>query len=226
MKILVVEDEKRIADNLKKGLELEGFIADTVNNGQDGYDYAVSENYNLIILDRMLPKLDGLELCKNLRRDGIVTPILMLTAKGEVQDRIAGLNAGADDYLPKPFAFEELISRVKALLRRSPQLKVTNLQVADLILNSDRYTVTRSNKEINLTHHEYNLLRFLMNHPNIIHNKEKIIDSVWHFDSNILPNTVEATIKNLRKKIEKTFPNLPPIIYTFRGLGYQLKTHV
>lgn len=227
MKILVIEDERRIADSLKKGLELEGYLVDVVYDGQSGYDYASTENYNLVVLDRMLPCIDGLTICQKLRSDGVSTPIIMLTAKGEVQDRVEGLNAGADDYLPKPFSFDEFLSRVKALLRRPKKIDQKEvITQGGLVLNKNTFSVSRNNINTPLTHHEFHLLHFLMTHPNTILSKEKIIDNVWHFDADILPNTVEATIKNLRKKIEKPFKNSPQIIFTYRGLGYQLKNNV
>lgn len=226
MKILVIEDEKRIADSLKKGLELEGFSADVSYNGSEGFDLASTGDYNLLILDLMLPDMGGLTITTKLRQSGSTLPILILTAKGQVSDKITGLNSGADDYLVKPFSFEELVSRVKALLRRPNYLVSDILKSGDLSLNKNTFQVERFKKNISLTHHEFALLSFLLSHPNTIVSKEQIINKVWNFDADILPNTVEATIKNLRKKIEKPFPHKPQIISTHRGLGYQIKKHV
>lgn len=226
MKILVVEDEKRIADSLKKGLELEGFSVDVVYDGNKGFDLASTGEYSLLILDLMLPGQDGLQVTSSLRSLQSNVPILILTAKGQVSDRVLGLNSGADDYLVKPFSFEELVSRVRALLRRPGKINDEIVSINDISMDKSSFTVTRSNTRIPLSHHEFVLLSFLIKMANRIVSKEQIISHVWHFDSDILPNTVEATIKNLRKKIEKPFPNKPPIISTHRGLGYQIKTHV
>ncbi len=226
MKILVVEDEKRIADSLKKGLELENFLADVAYTGTEGHDLASTGDYDLLILDLMLPGMDGLTITSKLRQLGSSIPILVLTAKGQVQDRVTGLNAGADDYLVKPFSFEELVSRVKALLRRPSSLVENVIKIKSLTLNKNTFQVTRFGQNISLSHHEFALLSYLLSHPNSIISKEQIIDKVWNFDADILPNTIEATIKNLRKKIEKPFSGEPKVIFTHRGLGYQIKNHV
>ena len=226
MKILVIEDEKRSADSLKKGLELEKFLVDVAYNGLEGFDLATTGDYDLLLLDLMLPGLDGLTITSKLRQSGSDLPILLLTAKGQVQDKVNGLDSGADDYLVKPFSFEELVSRVKALLRRPGSLVENLLQSGDLTLNKNTFQVERSGRSISLSHHEFALLNFLLSHRNTILSKEQIINKVWNFDANILPNTVEATIKNIRNKIEKPFPQRPKIIITHRGLGYQVKENV
>jgi DNA-binding response OmpR family regulator len=223
MKILVMEDEKRIADNLKKGLEFEKYSVDISYNGLEGYDLASTGDYDLLVLDLMLPGLDGLTITKKLRESGSNLPILILTAKGQVQDKVAGLNSGADDYLTKPFSFEELVSRVRALLRRPNVIAKEILKSGDLSLNKNTFQVTRFGKDITLSHHEFALLSFLLSRKNSIVNKDQIISHVWNFDADVLPNTVEATIKNLRSKIEKPFPGSEKIIITHRGLGYKIK---
>lgn len=222
MKILVVEDEHRIANTIKKGLEQERFIVDVAYDGNDGYDLASTENYNVIILDVMLPKLDGLTICKNLRKEGNHTPILMLTAKGQIQDKVEGLDAGADDYLTKPFSFEELLARIYALHRRPKQIVSDILKVDDLTLNMHEYTVTRADKRIQLSSKEFSLLEYLMRHAKKIVTKDQIISHVWDYDADILPNTVEVYIKNLRSKIDYPFHQKNPLIQTVRGFGYKI----
>jgi len=222
MKILVVEDEHKIANSIKKGLEQELFAVDAAYDGTQGYDFAVSEDYDLIILDRLLPGIDGITICKKLRNQHIHTPILLLTAKGQVRDKVEGLNAGADDYLVKPFAFEELLARVRALLRRPKNTITSKLRVIDLTLNTQTYEVTRMNKPISLSQKEFMLLEYLMRHVNKVITKEQIINHVWDYDANILPNTIEVYIKRLRNKIDRPFENMKPLIHTIRGFGYMI----
>jgi DNA-binding response OmpR family regulator len=222
MKVLIVEDEHHIANSLKKGLEQERLTVDVAYDGGAGYDLAVAEDYDLIILDLMLPVMDGVTICRQLRSAGKHTPILMLTAKGQVDDKVSGLNAGADDYLTKPFAFAELLARVKALTRRPSKLLNTTLNIADLALNSQTYEVTRAGEAINLSHKEFALLEYLMRHPHRIISKEQIINHVWDYDASILPNTIEVYIKNLRRKIDQPFANKPTLIQTVRGFGYKI----
>ncbi len=223
MKILIVEDEQKIANSLKKGLQQELFIVDVAYDGTTGFDLATSEEYDLIILDRLLPGIDGLEICKKLRGENITTPILLLTAKGQVSDRVEGLNAGADDYLIKPFAFEELLARIRALLRRPQNTTESNvLKVGDLSLDSSRFEVTRDQVLIQLSQKEFILLKYLMRHPNKIITKDEIMSNVWDYDSNILPNTVEVYIKHLREKIDKPFKTKKSLLKTVRGFGYKI----
>jgi len=222
MKILIVEDEHRIATTLKKGLELEHYTVDTAFDGQEGYDLASSEDYDLIILDLMLPFKDGLSICADLRKEGNHTPVLMLTAKSQVEDKILGLDTGADDYLAKPFSFDELLARVKALLRRPHHLNSETLTFEDLSLNTTTFQVARKDKDISLTNKEYLLLKYFISHPNQILTKDQIISHVWDYSSDILPNTVEAFVKKLRQKIDKPFKSSPPLIHTIRGFGYKL----
>lgn len=222
MKVLVIEDEHKIAAAIKKGLEQESYTVDVTYDGQEGFDLATTEFYNVIILDIMLPKIDGLTLCRNLRTSDVHTPVLILTAKGELDDRVSGLNAGADDYLVKPFAFAELIARVKALSRRPRKTVSAILEVNDLVLDTVSFAVTRNHKEIKLSRKEFVLLEYLMRHPGQILSKDKIIQNVWNYEADILPNTVEVYIGYLRQKIDKAFPKRPPLIQTIRGFGYQL----
>lgn len=222
MKILVVEDEHKIASLIKQGLEQEKYVVDVSFDGENGYDLASEKNYDLIILDRLLPKLDGLSVCKKLREENNHTPIIMLTAKSQIIDRVEGLNSGADDYLTKPFAFEELLARIKALSRR-PQELINNLfQISDLTLNTDTYEVKRNNKKIILSSKEFALLEYLMRNKNKILTKEQIINHVWSYDSDVLPNTVEVFIGYLRNKIDKPFDNKKNLIHTKRGFGYMI----
>lgn len=222
VRILIVEDERRIATTLKKGLVQEHFAVDLAFTGSEGLDLATNENYDLIILDLMLPEIDGIEICRRVRKQGVMVPILMLTAKGQVSDTVTGLNAGADDYLTKPFAFEELLARIKALTRRPVELQNSVLTFEDLSLDSHRYLVHRDRQQIQLSHKEFMLLDYLMRHPRTILTKQQIIDHAWDYDSNILPNTIEVYIKNLRRKIDQPFSDKPPLIQTIRGFGYRL----
>lgn len=222
MKILVVEDEHRIANLIKQGLEQEHFVVDVAYDGTNGYDLASEEYYDLIILDRLLPGMDGLTICKKLREKENHTSILMLTAKGQIADRVEGLNSGADDYLTKPFAFEELLARIKALSRRPKDTVQIQLKVDDLILDVNTYEVKRAGKLIKLSAKEFSLLECLMLHPNKTLTKKQIIDYVWSYDANILPNTVEVFIRYLRNKIDKPFSEKKDLIHTIRGFGYKI----
>ncbi len=221
MRILLIEDEHKIANAIKKGLEQENIAVDLAFEGNEGYDLASSENYDGIVLDRMLPGMDGLHIAQKLRAEKNHTPILMLTAKGQVHDRVEGLNSGADDYLVKPFAFEELLARIKALMRRPKDTLGTALIVGDLTLNTITYTVKRNNTLIQLSSKEYALLEYLMRHPNQILTKEQIIAHVWDYDADILPNTVEVYIGYLRNKVDKPYKG-PGLIHTVRGFGYKI----
>lgn len=223
MKILVIEDEQRIATYIKKGLEIKSYVVDLAYDGQEGYDLAASGEYDLIILDIMLPKLDGVTICQNLRKENIHTPILMLTAKTQIDERIAGLDAGADDYLGKPFAFGELLARLRALTRRRASKISTSLKVGDLVLDPVNYQVTRDGQPINLSKKEFALLEFLMRHQGQILNKDQLVERVWSYDSDILANTVQVYIGYLRKKVDLCFPKKPKLIKTLRGFGYKIE---
>jgi DNA-binding response OmpR family regulator len=223
MKILIVEDEHKIANSIKKGLEQENMTADVSYNGEEGYDLASDGDYDCIVLDLMLPGMDGIAVCKKLRENNIHTPILILTARGELDDKVTGLNTGADDYLVKPFAFSELLARVKALLRRPRQALSQSITIQDLQLNTSTFEVTRETTPIILSRKEFSLLEFLMRHPGRVFTKDQIIQTVWPYDSDILPNTVEVYIGYLRNKIDKPFKNKNPLIHTVRGFGYKIE---
>lgn len=222
MKILIVEDEHLIANSIKKGLEQEKYTVDIAFEGLEGYDLASSGDYDLILLDLMLPNLDGLSICKKLRQENNHTPILMLTAKSQLEDKIIGLNCGADDYLTKPFAFEELLARIRALSRRPQKTNGKVLTVGDLSLDTITFEVKRNNKNIQLSSKEYSLLECLLRHANQILNKDQLIQYVWSYESDILPNTVEVYIRNLRQKIDIPFKGKEPLIKTIRGFGYKI----
>jgi len=222
MKLLIIEDEHKIANSLKKGFEQEKYVVDLAFDGLEGYDLAFDGDYDLIILDLMLPSLDGGQICTKLRQENIHTPILMLTAKGQLQDKVEGLDSGADDYLTKPFAFEELLARVRALGRRPKQNLGMVLNCADLSMDTINFIVKRNGEIIDLTSKEFALLEYLMRHAKQTLSKDQIIAHVWDYDSDVLPNTVEAFIKSLRNKIDRPFPDSPTLIQTVRGFGYRL----
>lgn len=222
MRILVVEDEHKIAQSIKKGLEQETYAVDLAFDGEIGLDMALSEEFDLIILDRMMPEMDGIEICKRVRKKGIHTPILILTARGQVDDRVEGLDAGADDYLTKPFAFEELLARIRALKRRPSDVLNEVLAIDDLSVNTNTFEVKRAGKIIHLSSKEFSLLEYLLRHQGKIVTKEQIINHVWSYDSDVLPNTVEVYIGYLRQKIDKNLASKIPLIHTVRGFGYKL----
>jgi two-component system, OmpR family, response regulator len=222
MRILIVEDEHKIANSIKKGLTQEHYAADVSYTGSEGYDLACSETYDLILLDLMLPDMNGVDICAKLRKQNIHTPIIILTAKSQVQDKVEGLDAGADDYITKPFSFEELLARVRALVRRPKELVDTELKVSDLALNTLNYQVQREGKEIKLSSKEYSLLEYMMRNYGRVITKDELISHVWDYDADILTNTVEVYIKNLRDKIDVPFKNKKALITTVRGFGYKL----
>ncbi len=217
MKILIVEDDHKIGSSIKRGFEQESWVCDLAFDGEEGYDLALSENYDVIILDLMLPKKDGVSIALGLRKEGKNTPILMLTAKGEVNDKVLGLNSGADDYLIKPFAFEELVARVRALSRRPEQIKHSKLETANIIMDLRTQEVKQNGKSIELSKKEFQLLEYLLKNKGKIVSKDDIISHVWDYESNILPNTIEVFVKYLRNKLGKD------TIKTVRGFGYKLK---
>lgn len=216
MKILVVEDEHKIANSIKRGLEQEAYAVDLAYDGGEGFDLASSEDYDVIILDLLLPGLSGMDVCRKLRAESIHTPILMLTALGETSNKVEGLNSGADDYLVKPFAFEELLARVKALNRRPSEVKSEKLKVKSLELDTNTFEVKKSGKQIELSRKEFALLEYLMRNAGKVVGKENIIAHVWDYEADILPNTVEVFIGYLRNKIGGD------IIKTVRGFGYKV----
>lgn len=222
MKILLVEDHYGLAASTKKGLELLGNVVDVAHDGELGLDLALNEEYDVLILDRMLPKLTGLEICKKLRNKGNNSPILLLTALAETKEKVEGLDAGADDYLGKPFAFEELVARVKALSRRKRKKYVQKIQVEDLEFDTQTYMVKRSGKEIPLSKKELSLLEFMMKNVNQVFSPGELVEKVWPFDSDVTQNLAQVYIGYLRKKIDKAFPGKKSLIVTLRGLGYKL----
>ena len=204
-----------------KGSCEESYSVDIAYDGKEGLGSALVTDYDLVILDRILPGIsDGLEICKQMRKEGKNTPVLILTARDKIEDRVNGLNVGADDYLIKPFAFEELLARIKALLRRPSKNTGTILGVADLTLNTITYEVKRAHKKIELSRTEFQLLEYLMRNPDRILTKDNLIGHVWDYDADIMPNTVEVYIGYLRDKIDKSFSH--KLIHTVRGFGYKI----
>jgi DNA-binding response OmpR family regulator len=222
MHILVVEDDQRLARLLKRVLTEERHTVDLAHSGETGLELGLSAGYDLLILDLMLPDLDGTQVCRRLRADRIATPVLMLTARGAVEDRVAGLDAGADDYLVKPFAMEELLARVNALLRRRDRTleAATELRVEDLALDLLRREVRRAGRVIELTPKEFALLEYLMRNPGLALSRTQIIDHVWRYDLDAVSNVVDIYIHYLRDKIDRGFDR--PLIKTVRGIGYKI----
>lgn len=222
MRVLIIEDEHKIAVALKKALEQESYAVDISYDGDDGYAMATTEPYDISIIDRMIPgAYDGLAIVKAMRELKIHTPVLLLTAMSSVKDKTEGLDSGADDYLVKPFALEELLARVRALLRRPEHQKSAVLKVGDLTLDTINFMVKRAGKEINLTSKEFALLEYLMRNPGRPLSKDVIISHVWDYDADVLPNTVEVYIKYLRTKID--VPHTSDLIHTIRGFGYKIE---
>jgi two-component system, OmpR family, response regulator len=224
MHILVVEDEKRLAALLRRVLSEERHVVDVANDGLAGHDLATSGTYDLVILDLMLPGMSGVEICRQMRQVGVETPVLMLTARGAVEDRVAGLKTGADDYLVKPFAMEELLARVEALLRRRAKgLEAgQQLQVADLTLDLVRHEARRGESVIELTAKEFALLEYLMRNAGQVLSRTQIIDHVWRYDLDALSNVVDIYIHYLRDKVDRNHQR--PLIKTVRGVGYKIET--
>ncbi len=224
MRILVVEDEHKIARALGRALEQEKYAVDVVYDGDEGYAMATTEPYDLAIIDRMIPgEYDGLAIVKAMREAKIHTPVLILTALGTTADKTKGLDSGADDYLVKPFALEELLARVRALLRRPTEQQSVILSAGDLTLDTTTFQVTRADKEIHLTSKEFALLEYMMRNQGRPLSKETIISHVWDYDADILLNTVEVYIKYLRTKVDQPFKTAP-LIQTVRGFGYKIDT--
>jgi two-component system OmpR family response regulator len=223
MRLLVIEDEARIAQAIKRALELQHHAVDIVDDADSGLTAAIDPDYDLVILDRMLPgSIDGIAVCQQVRQQGVSTPIIMLTALGEVDDRVNGLQAGADDYLQKPFAMRELIARVQTLLRRPRQTLGTILTADDLAYDPVTFSVTRGGKPVALSAKEIKLLSYLLYNQGQVLSKDKIINHVWDDDTIIVPNTVEVYMGYLRRKLDTSFPDKPPLIHTVRGFGYRL----
>lgn len=223
MKILVVDDEVRIAQAIKQGLEQEGYAVDVEHDGEDGYNAARADEYDVIILDVMMPVMNGFEVVEKLRQEGNKTLILMLTAKDHSRDIVSGLDSGADDYLPKPFSFDVLTARVRALLRRPHEALSNVLGVDDLQLDVASHMVERSGKAIHLSSKEFAILEYLLRNKGHIMSKNNIMSHVWDFDADILPNNVEVFINYLRSKVDKPFKESRQLIETVRGFGYVIK---
>jgi DNA-binding response OmpR family regulator len=222
MRILLVEDDTHLAQFVQKGLREERYAVDWAADGEEGLDLAGHNDYDLLVVDILLPKLDGLTLCRRFRSKGGRTPILILTAQDSIQDKVAGLDSGADDYLTKPFAFAELLARVRALLRRGGPHTPTRLKAADLELDQASHRVWRAGKEIALTNKEYAILDFLLRNKNRVLTRTAIIEHVWDISYDPMTNIVDAHIRSLRAKLDRDFS--PQLITTVRGAGYMLET--
>ena len=220
MRILLVEDEQRLSNVIKKGLLEDGFAVDVAYDGEEGQYLAEGEIYDLVILDLMLPKVDGLTLCHNLRDKNIKTPILMLTAKTTIEDKVAGLDSGADDYMTKPFSFLELRSRIQALIRRSKQESSPILKVADLVLDPIKHTVTRKDKNITLTPKEFSILELLLRHKDEVVTRTMITEHAWDYNFDSMSNIVDVFVASLRRKVDKASDK--KLIHTVHGVGYRL----
>ncbi|MDX6601817.1 MAG: two-component system, OmpR family, response regulator MprA [Solirubrobacterales bacterium] len=219
-RVLVVEDDAEIADVLRRSLRQEGYEVKTSADGVDALDVATGFVPDLVVLDLGLPRLDGVEVCRRLRAEGDV-PILMLTARAETEDRVSGLDSGADDYLVKPFERQELLARIRALLRRRPPRGAASLAVADLTLNPDTREVRRGERELELTNREFELLEFLMRNERLVVSRERLLDDVWGYDPMAATNTIDVFISNLRRKLEEG--GEARLLHTKRGAGYVLK---
>ncbi len=221
MRILVVDDDRHLCSVIKRGLLEETYAVDVANDGEDGTHFAFINSYDLIILDIMMPMKDGIEVCHQLRASKINTPILMLTAKDAVEDRVRGLDAGADDYLVKPFAFSELLARIRALLRREGTSKTPELKVGDIALNTRTREVWRGDRSIELTTKEYTILEYFMRHPNVVITRTMLEEHAWDYNFESMSNLVDVYIRRLRRKIDSE--GEMSLIQTVRGAGYRLK---
>jgi DNA-binding response OmpR family regulator len=219
-RVLVVEDDAEIADVLRRSLRQEGYEVKISADGVEALDVATGFVPDLVVLDLGLPRLDGIEVCRRLRAEGDV-PILMLTARAETEDRVGGLDSGADDYLVKPFERQELLARIRALLRRRPPRGAASLSVGDLTLNPDTREVKRDNRELELTNREFELLEYLMRNERLVVSRERLLDDVWGYDPTAATNTIDVFISNLRRKLEAG--GEPRLLHTKRGAGYVLK---
>jgi heavy metal response regulator len=222
MRVLVIEDERAIAQFIRQGLSEAGYAVDVAGDGEDGLDYALAAQYDVIVLDIMLPRMDGLRLLRELRERGVKTPVILLTARDTVEDRVQGLDAGADDYVVKPFAFSELLARIRALLRRPPLQTEAVLRVDDLEMDTARHEVRRAGHPIELSPREFALLEYLMRHPSQVLTRTQIAEHVWNFDFYYESNVVDVYVGYLRRKIDRGSD--APLIQTVRGVGYGLRT--
>ncbi len=221
MRILLIEDNKRLSDSLRLSLEDDGFAVDTAFDGLDGEEMGFMDVYDIIILDIMLPGKDGIQICRSLRNKRIRTPIIMLTARDALNDRVNGLDSGADDYLIKPFEIEELKARIRALMRREAPEKSGTLKIKDLSLDPAVHTVQRAGKYIDLTAKEFALLEYLMRHPNHLLTREKAEEHLWNNENIVASNVVDVYIRRLRKKIDDPFDE--KLLETVRGAGYKIR---
>ena len=222
MRVLVVEDERRLASIIKRGLIEEGYAVDAVYDGEEAQYMAETTTYDVIILDIMLPKKDGIAVCRDLRTKKINTPILMLTARDSVEDRVKGLDSGADDYVIKPFAFSELLARIRALLRRESLSKTPKIQVGDLLLDTLTREAWRGDRKIDLTTKEYSILEYFMSHPNMVITRTMLEENAWDYEYDSISNIIDVYIRRLRRKIDGEGED--SLIQTVRGAGYRLKT--
>ena len=222
MKVLLIEDDVETADYIVNGLNETGYVVDSVNNGEDGLYLAKNRQYDVMIIDRMLPKKDGISIIKELRDSENKTPILILSALGDVDEKVEGLKAGADDYLPKPYAFTELLARIEALIRRKKgaEHNIHKLQVEDLIMDLRKYKVTRSGKEIEMKPREFRLLEYLMRNSGQVITRTMLIENVWDYNFEPQTNVIDVHISRLRAKIDKGFKK--QLIKTVRGVGYKI----
>lgn len=221
MRVLVVEDEKKVASFIKQGLEEEGYAVDVAPDGEEGLGMALDRVHDLVILDIHLPRMDGLRVLQKLRKDKVRAPVLLLTVRANIEDKVLGLDAGADDYLTKPFAFEELLARVRALLRRRAEAEPPVLQIADLTLDPARHVVTRGGEKIDLSPKEFALLAYFMRNPGRVLTRTMISEHVWDYDFDTMTNVIDVYVTYLRKKIDAG--HAPRLIHTVRGVGYVLK---
>ncbi len=221
MRILVVEDEKKVAGFIKRGLEEEGYAVDVAADGEEGLAMALSRVHDLIVLDIRLPKMDGLRVLGALRQDGVAAPVLLLTVRATIEDKVLGLDAGADDYLTKPFAFQELVARVRALLRRRAEAEPTVLRIGDVTLDPARRTVTRGGEKIDLTPREFALLDYFMRNPGRVLTRTMITEHVWDYSFDTSTNVIDVYVNYLRRKIDAG--REPKLLHTVRGVGYVLK---
>ena len=222
MRALIVEDEKKVAQFLKKGFESEAFAVDIASDGPEGLHLALSEHYDAIVLDVMLPKMNGMDVLEAIRREGVDTPILVLTAKSEVEDRVKGLNLGADDYLPKPFSFSEVLARVRAIVRRSSaDVRGSVLEMGDIRMDLLTRSVVRGNKPVTLTNKEFELLEYLLRNKGRVLSRVTLTEHIWDMDFDTETNVVDVLVNRLRRKLEDGFPT--KLIHTVRGVGYVMK---
>jgi heavy metal response regulator len=220
VRVLLVEDEPRIADFISRGLSEEGYAVDVASDGEEALDWPELVDFDAIILDVMLPVRDGIDVCRTLRRRGARTPVLMLTARDAIEDRVRGLDSGADDYLVKPFAFAELLARLRALLRRDATVTGSVLEAGDLSLDTATRTATRAGDAIELTTKEYAILEYLMRHPNQVLTRTMIAEHVWNYDFDAESNVIDVHVRNLRRKIDDPFSTR--LLQTVRGAGYRI----